>query len=552
MLIFVSFFWLVLLSRFILPIRTRQDWRKAYSRLWASLWGKHGPAVLVKGGKLVSNPRELERFGRGVARLDFNSAIVLERRSMIDPGLRRRYNNVKEKADDKGIQFPRSHAESRGVVFIQPFETIRGYTDFRTQFRIRPGVQAYTRDGIEINNPVWVLFTLGQPPEVLDVAYEGARKPENLRVINFDDSATIAIEDGKKQRGLRVKNFVDELEERDKEEIHLFVQKHILGKFFNRVKTLSSELELNGDPEELLEGFVEDIQKLVSRFEIGNRERTAKFLDNVSNLVDQTKRNGIIDHPMIEWFAYKIGVLADYYSDEGMSTFHQIIYSLRVEEYLQELQEFSYPKDLVDYAQQRVMQFNKQHKGKDENREFILTAIRIKFIIDREIDRHIEKLKDYKSNEIEKEQLFRFKKQIDTNTAELIRADYPFTGLYNQVAKLYDCVEVATIIAAQITISDEWRFPNMGDLFEIRKTIKDIQQNLGDQEKACKLEFKRYLDLVVIYDFVTLARKELEIFRSATTKDEKANSIAACVDLVQEESKRLDRIEDRALLKQVK
>lgn len=548
----VSFTWLLLFSRFVLPIQGAKAWRQAFARLWLSLWGSHGPAVLIKGGKLFSSRSELDRVGRGVARLDFNSAVVLERRSMMSDSLRRYYNKMKEKSRRSGISMPRSRVERPGVIFFQSYERIRGIADLRSQFRIRPGVQAYTRDGIEVNNPVWVLFTLGASPEVLDVTYDGARKPENIRVVQLDDAATITTDNGQKRKGVLVKALLDELDDSDKEEIHLYVQKHFLRKFFSQIKSLTTELDSGADPDEAIDDFVERVQQLITRFEIEDRKRVVIFLDELFGIVNQSKRNGVIDTPMLKWFAYRVGVLADRLAFDNVPTLYHIIFPLKVERYKQEIQSMVFPNDLVDYAKQRLDQFFKQQNRDDVAGTFIENAFRTKLILDREVTRYLGELKDNKVDQIKREELTKFQEKIATITTELPRTDYPFTGLYGHVAKLYDCVKEMNQVASEITISDEWRFPNMKDLFKIREIVRDIQDCLLDQENACLLEFRRYLDLVIIFDFIELAQEKLEQLRLSKSKDEKAENTARFVNLMQKSAKRLDRVEDRALQKQVK
>jgi hypothetical protein len=160
-----------------------RDGYKAMTRLLASIRGKHGPVVFIQEGKIVHRPGELDRPGPGVARVDLNSAIVLEKRALMQPRYRRLYTKYVRREQRRGRTVSRARVEAPGVVFIEPYESIHGVADLRSQFRLRPGVRAYTRDGIEVANPVWILFTLGQTPEVLNVTYEGERKAENLRVV---------------------------------------------------------------------------------------------------------------------------------------------------------------------------------------------------------------------------------------------------------------------------------------------------------------------------------------------------------------------------------
>jgi len=179
--------YLIIFSQFVLPVQTIREGLKAITRLYSSLMGEHGPVVFVKEGHIIARHDELERRGPGVARVDLNSAIVFEKRALLQPQYRQRYNRYIKRTEGSGKKIPRARVEGPGVHFIEPYESIHGIADLRPQFRIRPGVQAYTRDGIEFQNPVWILFALGQPPNVVDVTYEGNRTAENLRVIHFSE-----------------------------------------------------------------------------------------------------------------------------------------------------------------------------------------------------------------------------------------------------------------------------------------------------------------------------------------------------------------------------
>lgn len=549
--IFLSSMWLILFAQFVLPVQTFKGGGKATSRLYQSLWGNQGPAVFAKDGSLVARPGELQRRGRGVARVDLNSAIVLERRAMVQSKRRRYYKKMMDREVRRGITIPRSRVEGPGVVFIKPYETIRGVADLRSQFRIRPGVQAYTRDGIEVNNPVWILFTLGQPPAVLDVAYDGARSPENLRVIKFEDEL-IGTEAGKERKGKLVKDLSDELDKSDKDEIHLFIQKNILVEYFLRVKALSQKLESNGDLGEVLTDYVDRIKLLATRLDLDGRESVKKFFEDLNKFFDLSEKDEVIDIPTIKWFAYQIGARADHYAFVGMTAFYEIIYQIKFNQYIQEIRAMQFPKDLVEYAQQRMEQCIKQTKENDENREFILNAVRVKNIIDREINRDIEILTNDEIDQIKKEQLIAFQEKITFITDELSRTDYPFTEIYSSVAKLSDCVSKMNRVASQITIEEEWQFPNKGDLFRIRKSIGNLQRELADQEKAFKSEFKRYVDLVKIHDYVEFVRRKLEELRLSQLENEHAQDLDKVVELIQKKAKVLNLVTDSAFRKPVK
>ena len=72
--------WLFLISsQALLPVHTFDEKLQTASRLIDFILLGHGPAVFVKDGKLKAEAEELFRYGPGVAIIDFNSALVLER-----------------------------------------------------------------------------------------------------------------------------------------------------------------------------------------------------------------------------------------------------------------------------------------------------------------------------------------------------------------------------------------------------------------------------------------------------------------------------------------
>lgn len=176
----------------------------------------HGMAVFVRDGQAPSAPKELYRRGPGVAVIDFNSAAVFEE-MILPPGLHTVLCNLVTQAlTFVGLSDPLESPRARGagIVFTRRFERIRGAVDLRRQFRLRPDVSSYTRDGIELNANVWILFTIGQEPDVLEVSFSGDPRPENLRVIKFEQV---------ENRLFRLVDISDDLEEKDRMEIiHFF------------------------------------------------------------------------------------------------------------------------------------------------------------------------------------------------------------------------------------------------------------------------------------------------------------------------------------------
>ena len=210
---FVFLTWMVLLAgQAILPIQGFLDTYRTAWHFLLYLMRKHGFAVFVKDGKVLTT-KEDDREGPGVAVVDFNSAIVLEEK-VPPPGIGRLFYSIAHAilvglglADN--VLTPR--AAGPGIAFTRRGEIIRGAVDLRKQFRMRGDVPAYSRDGIEVKSRVWAIFTVGQNPDELQVTYVGEPRPENLQVV-----VTEKVTDDK----IRVVRFSDELDRLDKDEIH--------------------------------------------------------------------------------------------------------------------------------------------------------------------------------------------------------------------------------------------------------------------------------------------------------------------------------------------
>lgn len=136
-----------LVSQFVLPVRTPEERRRAFYRFYGAA---SGPAILVRNGRLVGSAAEKERRNKaaGVILVDSASAIVLR----------------------TDTEFKRAHGP--GVVFTEEGEYIAqdGTLDLRQQERIEAGIKAFTRDGIEVESDLRVVFVLdsGEPTPLRD------------------------------------------------------------------------------------------------------------------------------------------------------------------------------------------------------------------------------------------------------------------------------------------------------------------------------------------------------------------------------------------------
>ena len=211
----VFFTWLVLLAnQAVLPVRGFMDTYRTAWHMILYMLRLHGPAVFVKDGEILTT-KEDKREGPGVAVVDFNSAIVLEKRVPPSGFTRMFFETLQSLLILLGLETREEspRAAGPGIVFTANGENIRGAVDLRKQFRAKPDVTAYTRDGIEVKSRVWSIFTIGQDPDIVQVTYAGEPKPENLRVVTLE-----AIPDGH----YRITGLADDLDRHDRDEIHHF------------------------------------------------------------------------------------------------------------------------------------------------------------------------------------------------------------------------------------------------------------------------------------------------------------------------------------------
>ena len=147
--------------------------------------------------------------GGGVALVDLDSAVVIERQR---DHLRRWSAEAEGQSPTIGTMPFMCRVCGPGLVFLRRGERLRGIVSLRKQFRMLQKTLGQTSDGIEVSTTVFTIFSLGQPANVVQVAYTGEPAAENLRVIQID------------AKSHKIKSIRDELDEQDKEEIHRFAQ----------------------------------------------------------------------------------------------------------------------------------------------------------------------------------------------------------------------------------------------------------------------------------------------------------------------------------------
>jgi len=665
----LSFFYLLIFSQFVLPVQSFRGSFKAATRLFASLWGNHGPNVFVKEGKVIQRPGEMDRFGPGVARVDLNSAIVFEKRSLRTPLYRQRYNRYVQRQMRKGKKVPRARVEGPGVQFMEPFETIHGVADLRPQFRIRPGIQAYTRDGIEVSNPVWILFTLGQPPNVLDVTYDGERVPENLRVIHLSEkdipvretieppegeaaqdyaryqitrrffqkakelvsqSANEEIEyrndhqsffnecindleklaadwrilevgevhlflgelkgnyaltndvderliykfvndvqqladrllsesmanfydrvyQGRKQRGRVVKQLTDELDPDDREEIHRYVQTQTEIRYFANVKVLASKVKFSTPGRDEVRLFLNKIMQLAYRWGIQNRNQVQDFIDCVSALVLELDLN---DPEEVRWFGYYAAMLSDEFSSDRMIEYYDYLNREMILQYQIGLQELIDTPDLSNFARQSMEELSAEYPADDRLRLFNLNALELQGTVRPEFVENLEKLKPDPENIVEIDMWEKALAHFDKITANLVRTSFPFSDEYSVIASLRNCFETVHKIAQDINIRNYWRFPDFFKIIRIRRTVNNIQETIAALDRAGEPAFKRYVDLIKIYDYVQYIQGCVGEFRKLGNDEAATNpALHTCVANIKYKTQVLEQIQHPAFKRPVR
>ncbi len=224
----IGFFLLSLwfVGQFVLPVRTADQRWKLFTRLVRFVFKIHGPAIFIKEGVQIAKAEELERSLPGVAMVDLTSAVALEKSWVplsIGGAPRRGILRAASQGAEEALNLHRSgrsqpmvRVAGPGVVFTEMGEKVRGSASLRRHFRVSGTVTASTRDGFQIQSPVFTLFTLGDAPDNHKVGYYGGTGPEHLKVTKLGDKEKI-IEDG---------DFQEEFDEQDRAEIHQFASRY--------------------------------------------------------------------------------------------------------------------------------------------------------------------------------------------------------------------------------------------------------------------------------------------------------------------------------------
>ncbi len=210
----------LLIARVILPV-SKDKYSEVYNRLVNFTLGSRRPAAWVREGKLEQAAAEGDRGRPDLLFIDNESVVVLEDRSI-------QRGNGSGGANQATNPRRRRSGNSRspvrvagpGLAFVRGSEKILGTASLRSQFRQDREVKAFTSDGIEVSTNVSVIFTLGQPPQVIKVAYDKREDEDDswelLRRVEVDDKTH------------EIRGLVDDLDDQDKQEIHAYAKSKVL------------------------------------------------------------------------------------------------------------------------------------------------------------------------------------------------------------------------------------------------------------------------------------------------------------------------------------
>jgi uncharacterized membrane protein YhaH (DUF805 family) len=194
--LFILLISLFVVAQFALPVRSWQDRRKAFVRLLLYLVGWHGPAISVREGRVLSRQDETDSFAPGVALVDLSSAVVLEQQHSSAWGTNEWAQEQMEISHNtynpwkllRGNIPPWVRIKGPGIVFTQWGEKITTVVDLRKQIRTQLDVTSYTRDGIELNNIIFAVFSISESPDIIHVGYIGGKNKENIFGLVLDEN----------------------------------------------------------------------------------------------------------------------------------------------------------------------------------------------------------------------------------------------------------------------------------------------------------------------------------------------------------------------------
>ena len=204
----VTFFFLVLFSQFVLPLRRLTDRVRAIQRLGAYITGAGGPAIFIENGVVWKHPGELSKRKAGVIILDTASGAVLRNdvafTRVVGPGLV--FTHAGEYLAGDPVDL---HRQSAPIPPLGPKSEEEPFAPqkrdeyaeaYEQRQKRRLETSALTRDGVEVVPNVLVIYRLERLPGDEDISFGFNPNAVELWVRAAGISQEKAAE-GKKDKG---------------------------------------------------------------------------------------------------------------------------------------------------------------------------------------------------------------------------------------------------------------------------------------------------------------------------------------------------------------
>ncbi len=169
----------------------------------------------------------------------------------------------------------------------------------------------------------------------------------------------------KKQRGKVVMQLTDEIDPDDREEIHRYVQTQAEIRYFDNMKTLVSNVDINSTERDEVLLFTQKICQLAIRWGIHNRESIQLFTECVSALVLEIDSFNPVE---VQWFIYHIGMLSNELAQERMNYYYDYINREMVEHYQKSLGDLESISSISEFARQSMEALSEENPLDDDLR----------------------------------------------------------------------------------------------------------------------------------------------------------------------------------------
>jgi hypothetical protein len=153
-------FFIFIYSQFLLPTENWIGRKNAYRFLRKFMKGSLG--TVIRSVDYINPEAKIlkKSIKPAIALVDLSSALVVEKNKSDVSSSKSRFLAIPERKSTYRVYLP-------GVNFLEPDEVLQEFVDLRTQVRNAYGVVADTWEKIKLETDLFVVFSVGQPPEEL-------------------------------------------------------------------------------------------------------------------------------------------------------------------------------------------------------------------------------------------------------------------------------------------------------------------------------------------------------------------------------------------------